>query len=155
MKKIIDAVLIIYKNGLMLCVFLLTFVTILQVIMRYVFNASFVWAEELCRYLMIWGIMIGATIALNSSKHLRVDYFVGLLPKIPHKVILIISHTIVLALSVFLVIEGFSYMLSLSAAMTPGLNIPKAVVALSIPFCCVMWVVCCVNNIFNVLRDRS
>ena len=52
------------------CIFLLvimTFVVVLQVFSRYLFNYSFVWAEELVRYLMIWTVMIGA--ALVQSKN--------------------------------------------------------------------------------------
>lgn len=46
----------------------ISIVMMLQVIMRYVFNASLTWAEELCRYAFIWSafVSIGFTIREKS-----------------------------------------------------------------------------------------
>jgi len=60
------------------CVFLLflmSLVVILQVFSRYIFNYSFVWAEELVRYLMIWMVMIGAALVQSRNDHIRIDFF--------------------------------------------------------------------------------
>ncbi|MBW2064611.1 MAG: TRAP transporter small permease [Deltaproteobacteria bacterium] len=61
-----------------ICVFLLflmSLVVIMQVFSRYMFNYSFVWAEELVRYLMIWMVMIGAAIVQSKNDHIRIDFF--------------------------------------------------------------------------------
>lgn len=59
------------------CIYLLalmSFVVILQVFSRYLFNYSFVWAEELVRYLMIWMVMIGAALVQSKNEHIRIDF---------------------------------------------------------------------------------
>ncbi|MBW1998964.1 MAG: TRAP transporter small permease [Deltaproteobacteria bacterium] len=55
--------------------FLMSLVVIIQVFSRYIFNYSFVWAEELVRYLMIWMVMIGAAIVQSRNDHIRIDFF--------------------------------------------------------------------------------
>ena len=47
----------------------------MQVFSRYLFNYSFVWAEELVRYLMIWMVMIGAARVQALGDHIRIDFF--------------------------------------------------------------------------------
>ncbi|UCD77999.1 MAG: TRAP transporter small permease [Desulfobacterales bacterium] len=50
-------------------------VVVVQVFARYLFNHSFVWAEELVRYLMIWMVMIGAARVEALGEHIRIDFF--------------------------------------------------------------------------------
>jgi C4-dicarboxylate transporter DctQ subunit len=54
---------------------LMSFFVLLQVFSRYLFNYSFVWAEELVRYLMIWMVMIGASLVQSKNDHIRIDFF--------------------------------------------------------------------------------
>ncbi len=64
--------------GTGLCVLLLVLmsaVVVIQVFSRYVLNHSFVWAEELVRYLMIWMVMLGAALVQSRNEHIRIDFF--------------------------------------------------------------------------------
>lgn len=51
-----------------------------NVVGRYAFNHSFVWAEELSRYMMIWVGFLGAGLVLRSGAHIAVEVFQDLLP---------------------------------------------------------------------------
>ena len=56
---------------LYICVFLMSFMTLLvfvQVVMRYVFNNSLSWSEELARYTFIWLIYIGISYGCKLRK---------------------------------------------------------------------------------------
>ena len=60
------------------CIFsliVMSLVVVMQVFSRYLFNYSFVWAEELVRYLMIWMVMIGAALVQSRNDHIRIDFF--------------------------------------------------------------------------------
>ena len=60
------------------CIFflaLMSLVVIVQVFSRYIFNFSFVWAEELVRYLMIWMVMLGSALVQSKNEHIRIDFF--------------------------------------------------------------------------------
>ena len=61
-----------------ICTYLLvmmSFIVVVQVFSRYLFNYSFVWAEELVRYLMIWMVMIGSALVQSKNDHIRIDFF--------------------------------------------------------------------------------
>lgn len=47
-----------------------------QVILRVVFNEPQAWAEEVGRYLFIWMVYLGATLATVRESHIRVTFVV-------------------------------------------------------------------------------
>lgn len=52
---------------------LLVCVVFLNVIMRYVFSESLLWANELSRYLMVWFALLMTSALVNQDDHLNVD----------------------------------------------------------------------------------
>jgi TRAP-type C4-dicarboxylate transport system permease small subunit len=62
-------------NMCRLLLVLMSVIVVVQVFSRYLFNYSFVWAEELVRYLMIWMVMIGAARVQAMGEHIRIDFF--------------------------------------------------------------------------------
>ena len=51
-----------------------------QVIMRYVFNNSSVWSEELGRFLFVWITWIGISIGARRMEHIKVMMLVDKMP---------------------------------------------------------------------------
>ena len=49
----------------------------LQVIMRYVFNNSLSWSEELGRYLFIWMSWIGVSLGAKYGQHIKIEVLVN------------------------------------------------------------------------------
>jgi TRAP-type C4-dicarboxylate transport system permease small subunit len=54
---------------------------IANVFARYVFNHSFVWAEEVSRYMMIWVGFLGSGLVLRVGAHIAVDVFQDMVPR--------------------------------------------------------------------------
>jgi tripartite ATP-independent transporter DctM subunit len=52
------------------------FIVALEVVCRYLLNASLPWSEEISRYLFIWGNFLGAGVALKRRAHISVDSLV-------------------------------------------------------------------------------
>lgn len=155
MRAVLNVILKVFEILLVCCIAVLTVVTIAQVTMRYVFSSPFIWAEELCRYLMIWAIMLGSTIFVDGSRHVRVRFFVDLLPEKPRKFVLILVEGLILALSLMIVFQGFQYAAQLKDVVTPALGISKFAVVVSIPACTVIWCLCGANNIISLIRSRA
>jgi len=55
-------------------------VMMLQVIMRYVFNASLSWAEEASRYAFVWSALVSIGYTIRENSILKVDTLVEALP---------------------------------------------------------------------------
>lgn len=53
----------------------------LQVIMRYIFNMPTTWHDELSRYLVVWGLLLGSAVSLRDNEHIRVEVLYNLFPK--------------------------------------------------------------------------
>jgi TRAP-type C4-dicarboxylate transport system permease small subunit len=62
----------IYKKGmvaaLVTMVGSLLVVMGVQIVLRYFFNSSLIWAEEVCRYLLIWVSFLGAALAYERGE---------------------------------------------------------------------------------------
>lgn len=50
-----------------------------QVILRFGFNSPQAWAEEVDRYLFVWSVYLGTTVALIKGTHIRVTFLIGVL----------------------------------------------------------------------------
>ncbi len=58
----------------------MTVVTFMQAVNRYIFGKSFVWAEELTILGMIWITYLGSVIAMSKGGHTRIDFLINMLP---------------------------------------------------------------------------
>lgn len=56
-------------------------VTLLQIVLRYVFNSPLIWSEELVKFLIVWIAFIGAGAVCFDGRHLNVDVFFKLMPE--------------------------------------------------------------------------
>src|SRR3954447_11106199 len=56
------------------CVRIIIIPVTLQVISRYTpFIPSYIWTEEMARFLFVWTIMIGAMVGVREAQHFEVD----------------------------------------------------------------------------------
>ncbi len=78
MTRIVDGYFRLLKFVLTVLLFLLVIPVTLQIVARYTeFIPRYIWTEEAARFLFIWIIMLGASIAVRDRTHFDVD----ILPK--------------------------------------------------------------------------
>jgi C4-dicarboxylate transporter DctQ subunit len=53
---------------------------LVNVIMRYIFNNALIWGNEVGIFLLIWGSLIGWSIAAKDDRHIRVDLLWDFMP---------------------------------------------------------------------------
>ena len=78
----------------------------LQIIMRSVFNNSLSWSEEAAKYLFVWLIWLGTSIAARDRSHIALEMVVGKLKGKSRIIMDIVVKLIWGAMCVFLLING-------------------------------------------------
>lgn len=113
-----------------------------QVIMRFVFNASPSWTEETARYIFIWQIWLGTSVALKDGQHIRVELVENMFLKLEKPIYKNILEIIILllwvSLTLFLTIGGFDLVGELAArgSLSPGLRFPLMYAYAAVPVSC-------------------
>ena len=64
---------------------LMVLIIFIQVIMRYVFNNSLSWSEELGKFLFVWLSWIGISIGERRNEHIKITMLVDKLPPFAKK----------------------------------------------------------------------
>ncbi len=65
----------------------MTLLVFVEVVMRFVFNSGFLWAQELTLHLSAWFVLFGISYGLKVGAHIGVDAFVQKLPDLPHRIV--------------------------------------------------------------------
>ncbi len=87
----------------------MTAVTFMQVVARYVFNHSFVWALELTGVMFGFLIFIGMAYGVRVGAHIGVDAFVKSLGRGPARVVGIVAASLCLLYAGIVVAGGWIY----------------------------------------------
>ena len=91
------------------CVGILIFPVTLQAISRYTdLIPSYIWTEEMARFLFVWTIMIGAMVGVRGSQHFEIDVW-PILSRRAEAAVRIIARLGVLALAVVFVFAGLEF----------------------------------------------
>ena len=105
----------------------------MNVVSRYIFNHSIIWAEEVSQYLMIWVAFLAAGLALREGRHVAIEMLQDRLPATARR---ITRHFVALLLIVFmgiLIILGFQFVHFAWDQETPVLNIPLGIPYMAVP----------------------
>jgi TRAP-type C4-dicarboxylate transport system permease small subunit len=79
---------------------LLIFVTLFQVISRYVFPVPISFTEEVGRFLFIWISFLGAAIVMNRDEHIRLDLFHGRVSRRTYDALRMVVYALIVVFSV-------------------------------------------------------
>lgn len=108
-----------------------------QVIARYVFDSSFSWSEEVCRYLFIWLIYLGVSYAVKQDKHIRVDTLTALniLPETGKKIVSLLADFIFLGFAIMVAKIGYSVAMLIArrGQITAATELPMWLIYLAVP----------------------
>ena len=78
----------------LICLFMVCLVGLAfaQVVLRYVFNRSFFWAEEVILFAFTWLIFVASAVNLERGAHFGVDVLVNLLPRLGRRAVNAVAH---------------------------------------------------------------
>ena len=91
------------------CVGILVIPVTLQIISRYTpFIPSYIWTEEMARFLFVWTIMIGAMVGVREAQHFEVDIW-PTLSRRSEAAVRIAARLGILALALVFVLAGLEF----------------------------------------------
>ena len=78
---------------------LIAIIMLVQVVARYGFNSSLIWAEELCRYILIWQTFLFISMAFRAGELVAVDILTNLMPP---KLVFLLRLIVAVPIAIFL-----------------------------------------------------
>lgn len=159
MRKILKKCVNIYnKIEEYALVYSLAFTVILifiQVVMRYVFNKSISWSEELARYIFIWQVWLGASLAFRTNQHISVEMILDKLKGRARILFILFRDIITLGFNIFLVNYGFQLVVKMQerGVVSSGMGLPLYLVYISVPLTALVILFRIAGNIFGGVRE--
>lgn len=102
----------------------MTLITFVQVILRYVFNTSILWGIEASTYLFGWLVLIGISYGVKAGSHIGVDALVNLLPTRGKQVAGVIAGLLCIVYAVFMLVGSWNYFETVYEIGVTGEDIP-------------------------------
>jgi len=142
MKRIIEAYVRLLQLVLTVLLFFLVIPVTLQIVARYTeLIPRYIWTEEAARFLFIWIIMIGATIAVRERTHFDVDILPR--PTTPRGMAIgeLIVDGAILVIAVVFVAYGYGYAVFGYGQTSELTGINMVAMHLAFPLAGVTWIV--------------
>ena len=128
---------------------LMSIVVVVQVFSRYLLNFSFVWAEELVRYLMIWMVMIGAARVQAMDEHIRIDFFPMLAGPRGRRLMNIVFRLCTLTFLIIILVKGIKVASFNRLFESSGLRISMLWPTLAMPVGATLIILYTLRGLFN------
>jgi TRAP-type C4-dicarboxylate transport system permease small subunit len=106
-----------------LSLFNLFIIMLASTISRYFFNSSILWAEELSKYSMIYGVMFGMVVCYLDGLHIKFGVLNSVTSKRMHNIFEMAIDSSVLVCSVILFYSGYLFTVKRGAIESPGIGI--------------------------------
>jgi TRAP-type transport system small permease protein len=119
----------------------MTTLVFVNVVARYMFNYSFIWAEEISQYLMIWIAYLGAGLALREGRHVALEIVHDRLGPVMSRKLRMVLGGLMLAFLGTVTVLGFQFSMFVWSQETPVLNISLGIPTLAVPIGCLLFAV--------------
>jgi C4-dicarboxylate transporter DctQ subunit len=128
----------------------MTLVTFMQVVARYVFNYSFVWALELTGVMFAWLIFVGMSYGVRVGAHIGVDIAVRSLGARAARIVASVAAVLCIIYALIVAWGGYQYVVKMHevgilmqdipvAQWIPRLILPVGFALLAFRFAQVLW----------------
>lgn len=115
---------------------------------RYLLNVSPIWLEELARYTLIACVMIMSGCLINTNEHMRLNFIDKLQSSKLRYIANIYRNIVVTALSAYLCIVSFEYVIIVKNFSTIGLDLSMSIPLLTLP---IGYLFVCLFSMANVV----
>ena len=124
----------------------------LQIFSRYTeLIPSYIWTEEMARFMFIWTIMLGAMVGVRESTHFEVDLWPELAPR-GAAAVRLLSRLCVLAMAFIFVFAGIEFTKFAWNRTSELADLPLWLIHIAWPVAGVTWIVFAAEQIIDEAR---
>ena len=159
MRRINNLLLSLCKYAIIAMVPLMTGIIFVQVVLRYVFQSPFSWAEELARYLLIWITCLGSAYAIRDGMHISIGYLRSKLKDAAKTAVTMAVYGMTMLFFIFCIKEGMLFSLAQWTQRSTAMQIPMTIPYIAIPLgFAIMFLValeCLIDDIRNASKRNA
>ena len=151
-RKIASAYARLLRWLLAIAVGVLIFPVSMQIFSRYTeLIPSYIWTEEMARFLFIWMIMIGAMLGIYEGRHFEVDIWPRLAPR-PQAALRLVSNFAVLVFALVFVWAGWHFTEFAWNRISELAELPLWLIHMAWPLAGVTWLVFSGEQVYDNAR---
>jgi len=149
----------IYDNAeeilLVFSLLVMVVVIFLQVVMRYAFNSSLPWSEELARMIFIWMSWLGISFGQKKGEHIKITLVINAIKGKAKQSILLLADLCTLAILGVLIFKGLEITEKIYSmgTTTPALFIPKGLIYSAVPVSCALMSIRVIKDMFVTVAN--
>lgn len=128
---------------------------IAQVYFRFFTESSLTWSEELSRFLAVWLVFLGSTVALRRNLHIQMDNLYDVIPRKIGLILYAIRNVVVLAFLVIILFGSLSMLDIVSIQYSPGLGVQMKLVYMILPISMCLMIFVLLGQFILKLRKRE
>lgn len=147
-----------FEEYILMCTLTITvFLIFLQVVMRYVFQNSLSWTEELARYIFVWQAWLSTSYAVKKSKHIRIEIIKKYFAEKNRNILELCVLIIWTAFSLFFSYDSLKLTISIFklGQRSPALGIPMGYVYASVPVGCFLMGIRVIQEIYSMIKNNE
>jgi len=150
------ALLTLFLDGVVASLFaVILLTTILQVILRYVFNESVIGGNELMEGLFIYTTAIGSAVAVRRRRHINISYMVQQLPGFLQRLDDILVHALIAFINGVMIFYSIRWISKVGSNESPVMRVPEWTFQISIPIGCGLVIAYCLVMIVLAIGGES
>ena len=155
LRKIISWYSRLLRWLLAIAVGVLIFPVSLQIFSRYTeLIPSYIWTEEMARFLFVWMIMIGAMLGIHEGRHFEVDVWPRLAPR-PQAALRLVSNIAVLAMALVFVWAGWYFTSFAWNRISELAELPLWLIHIAWPLAGVTWLIFTGEQVWDNVRTLA
>lgn len=102
----------------------LVIAVMVSVILRYFFNISFIWAEEMILFTFIASTYFGIIICVKEDEHIAIDFFVEKLPGVSKKILQTLISVIGIITLLWIAKSSLGWIETVGKTLSSGMKVP-------------------------------
>ena len=154
LRKIYDRLFKIIEIICIVFVLAMIGVVTYMVVMRYIFNNSPRWGDEIALFCMLWIGLLSAAIAMKENRHIRITLWEKVLSTQKMKVLEVVVHIIVSIILVFLMKYGYDMVKLSGGTVMTGSGIPLKYLYYAVPVSAFFILIATIGRIGEIIGHK-